>query len=297
MRKIFILLLSFLCCQPGVKGQGMGFRDSIKHVYKVNYFVSGAFCLVATAADIYAIPKVIKAKQDLTEKELDAINPNALSAFDRMALNEDPAKRDDYYKVSDYGLPLIVASAGALVFDKKIKRDWFRILVMYYETHAVAFSIYNYSFLGPAFQNKLRPIVYYDDYYTRDERRGGNQRNSMYSGHTASAAASTFFMVKVYCDYHPDISSARKHILYGLAVVPPIIEGYFRMKALAHFPSDIMIGVGVGALCGVTVPSLHRIREKKPISLSMIGTPVGPGLGLNWTIEGMNEKWRRVSGL
>lgn len=255
--------------------------DSTGHVYHVNYAISSAFCAVATAANVYAIPTIIKGKRDLTPEELAAANPDIFSGFDRMALNCDPSARNQYYKVSDLALPGIIVATGALAFDKKIKKDWFRLLVMYYETHAVTFSIYNFSFLGPAFQNKLRPFVYYN-YFTADERRGGNQRNSMYSGHTASASAATFFLVKVYSDYHPEIGN-RKYLYYGLASIPPLVEGFFRMKALAHFPSDVMVGFGVGAICGVAVPALHRIRHQS-LSLGITDTPVGPGLVCNWKI-------------
>lgn len=250
-----------------------------KSLYNVNYLVSGVFCLVATAADIYAIPKIIKSKKDLTNAELDGLNPSAFNGFDRWALQQDFSQKDMYYKASDYALPIIIVSAGALAFDKKIKKDWLTLLVMYYEMHAVTFSIYNFSPLGPAFQNKLRPVVYYDN-WTYDQRRGGNQRNSMYSGHTATAIASTYFMVKVYSDYHPELGRKR-YLLYGLATIPPLIEGYLRVKALAHFPSDVLVGTLVGAACGIAVPSIHRFKNRN-VSIGLIGTPVGPGFCLQW---------------
>jgi membrane-associated phospholipid phosphatase len=251
------------------------------HIYRMNYWVSGTFSVIATAANIYAIPNIIKAKNELTDEELNALNPTIYSGFDRWALQQDPAERDQYYKASDYVLPGIIVGVGALAFDKSIRKDWLRIFMMYYETHAITFSLYNFSFFGPAFQNKLRPYVFYDDYYTADQRRGGNQRNSMYSGHTASAAAATFFMVKVYSDYHPEIGR-KKYLLYGLASVPPLVEGYLRMKALTHFPSDIMIGYLIGATCGVAVPALHRFKSHG-IQVGLTSTPVGPGLSMNWT--------------
>jgi hypothetical protein len=249
------------------------------HLYRMNYWVSGTFSLVATAADIYAIPTIIKSKQDLTDDEIKGLNRDAFSGFDRWALDLDASKRNDYYKASDYTMPVIVASAGLLMLDKKINKDWARLLMMYYELHALTFSIYNFSFFGPAFQNKLRPVVYYED-WPMDERKGGNQRNSMYSGHTATAAAATFFMVKVYSDYHPEIGN-KKYLLYGLAVIPPLAEGYLRVKALAHFPSDAMMGIVIGAACGVIVPSLHRFRDRD-ISIGLVPTPVGPGVSLSW---------------
>jgi membrane-associated phospholipid phosphatase len=271
-----------------VQSQGSGGRlvnmlpetkNSEPEIYKINYWVSVPFALVATAADIYAIPNIIKAKRDLTDQELTGLNREAFSGLDRWALEQDPKQRDNYYKSSDYVLPGVVVSAALLGFDKHVQKDWIKIFMMYYETHAITFSLYNFSPFGPAFQNKLRPVVYYD-YYTLDERRGGNNRNSMYSGHTASTAAATFFMVKVYTDYHPELGR-KKYLLYALATIPPLVEGYLRVKALAHFPSDNLIGLTIGAACGVMVPALHRIRHPN-INLGMTATPVGPGLSFNW---------------
>ena len=256
-------------------------NDRKPAIYRMNYWVSGTFSVVATAANIYAIPNIIKAKKDLTDAELAALRPNIHNGFDRWALQQDPSKREINYRNSDIVLPAIVVSAAALGFDKAIRKDWLKILMMYYETHAVTFSLYNFSFFGPAFQNKVRPYSYYDTYFTADQRRGGNQRNSLYSGHTASASAATFFIVKVFSDYHPEIGR-KKYLLYGLASVPPLVEGYLRMKALTHFPSDIMVGFVVGAACGVAVPSLHRFRDRG-IKVSMIGTPAGPGVSGAWT--------------
>jgi membrane-associated phospholipid phosphatase len=255
-------------------------------LYRVNYWVSGAVCLVASAADIYAIPNIIKGKKDITNKEFEALNPGVFNDFDRWALSLDVTKRNDFYKASDYALPVIIAVPALLAFDKNIKKDWFKILVMYYEMHCITFSIYNFSFLGPAFQNKYRPYVYYNE-LPIEARNGGNNRNSMYSGHTATAIASTFFMVKVYSDYHPEIGN-KKYLLYGVAAIPALVEGYLRVKALAHFPSDGMIGIGVGALAGVFIPTLHRFKNKN-VNMSLSPSPyTGQGLGLNvnWRLEG-----------
>ncbi|MES2703123.1 MAG: phosphatase PAP2 family protein [Bacteroidota bacterium] len=249
-------------------------------LYHVNNLVSGIFCVVATAADIYAIPKIIKAKKNFTDKELDGLDPTIFNDVDRWALRQDLSKRDMNYKASDYLLPALIVTPSLLMADKKIKKDWVNLLIMYYEVHAVTFSIYNFSFFGPAFQNKARPVAYYTE-LGYDGRRGGNNRNSMYSGHTATAIASTFYMAKIYCDYHPEIGR-KKYLLYGLATVPAIVEGYLRVKALAHFPSDGMIGLVVGAACGIAVPALHRYRTHSNLSLGLTATPAGPGFCLEW---------------
>jgi hypothetical protein len=250
------------------------------HLYRMNYWVSGGLSLVATALNIQSINR-IRSKSEITSAEIAGLNPSAFNEFEQMAFHQDPTKTEQYDQTSDYILQGIVAAPVLLGFDKNIRKDVWRLLMMYYETHAITFSIYNYSFFGPTFQNKYRPVVYYTD-IPYDARADGNNKNSQYSGHTASAAAATFFMAKVYNDYHPEFSTGKKYLLYGLASIPPLVEGYLRVQALKHFPSDVLIGFVIGATCGIVVPELHRFK-RQAIKVGVIGTPAGPGLSLCWT--------------
>ena len=59
--------------------------------------------------------------------------------------------------------------------------------------------------------NRYRPYVYSSE--STIEQRGG-AKNSFYAGHVALVATSTFFMAKVYGDYHPD--SKAKWVFYTL---------------------------------------------------------------------------------
>src|SRR4051794_38691948 len=61
--------------------------------YHVDFWGTFGFSVLATAADIYAIPKIIHSKKDLTYFEIQALNPNAFNGFDRWALNLDPTQR------------------------------------------------------------------------------------------------------------------------------------------------------------------------------------------------------------
>jgi membrane-associated phospholipid phosphatase len=151
---------------------------------------------------------------------------------------------------------------------------------MYAETQIIVNNIYLYSPFGPLFQNRLRPAVYYDALGTSGARMTAWNRSSFYSGHVASAAAATFFTVKIFCDYHPELGSM-KYLLYGAAAIPPLIVGYFRMKALDHFPSDILVGFGVGALCGIVIPEIHRIKIEN-VSMGLYSSPIGTGISLKW---------------
>lgn len=255
-------------------------------VYAIHPWRSAIFSAAATAANLYAIPAIIHGKRALTDAELQGLNPLAPNGIDRWALKQDPAKRDKYYKASDIVLPTVILSATALAFDDKIRKDWAKLLLLFYEMHAFTFAVYDFSPFGPAFQNKVRPYSYYP-YFSAGDRKTGNQRNSQYSGHVASATASTFFMVKVYFDYHPE-QRGKRFLWYTLASLPPLAEGYLRVKALAHFPSDVIMGYVIGAVCGVAIPELHR-KKIQPVQLGLFSNGWSNGVRLAWNLGGKQK--------
>lgn len=160
-------------------------------VYKINTLRSGIFSVVVTAANLYAIPAIIHGKNDFTDAEFNSLNTLRPNGIDRWALQQDPSKQSSYSKASDIALPAIIFSAASLGFDKDIRKDWAKVLLMFYEMHALTFALYDFSPFGPAFQNKLRSRTYYS-YFSASERRAGNNYNSFYSGHVASGAATNF---------------------------------------------------------------------------------------------------------
>ena len=251
------------------------------HPYRINIWVRGAISVAGTVGNLLAVPRILN-KEKITDAELAALNPGILTGFDRWALKQKSAKRVDYDKLSDKLMAGIVLLPFTLAFDDNIRGDGWKLLLMYYETHAITFSIFNYTFLGPTFQDKFRPMAYYTDIPVED-RSNGNNRNSFFAGHVSSATSASFFMTKVYCDYHPELG-AKKYLLYGAASVPALTMGYIRVLALKHFPSDVLVGMSVGAICGIIVPELHK-RKYKNVKLGMFATPQGAtGLCLNWNL-------------
>jgi membrane-associated phospholipid phosphatase len=72
--------------------------------------------------------------------------------------------------------------------------------------------------------------------------------------------------------------------LYLAASVPPAIIAFARIKALAHFPSDVAVGFGLGAIIGIVIPELHKNRKFKDYSLGMFTSPYGTGLTVGWNL-------------
>jgi membrane-associated phospholipid phosphatase len=261
--------------------------DSVSKVkiYHVNRLVEGSIILGGGIAD-YFENNNIDNKSGIYNDELLFLNTKAqrdlINPFDRWVLNLTTTNRSIYQQISGYGMGVIIALPFLLTINKEIRKDWLDLLLMYTEGHTITFTYYNFSFFGPTFQNRFRPLVYYSDISTH-VRESAINRNSFYSGHVASSAYSTFFMAKVYCDYHPNIG-ATKYLLYAAALVPPLLEGYVRVKALEHFPSDIVVGLGLGAILGILIPELHKNHFNKNLSLSMFSSSDGMGLSMLWKL-------------
>jgi len=273
------VVFAFLCiCTVNQVYAQSSASDSSFHPYHVNYWATGSILGVGALANYLGIGKILN-KEEVSQLEILALNRGIINDIDSWALKQDPTDRNTFENYSDYTLISSVVLPVFLIFDKKIKRDWADMLLIYLETMSITTNIFEWSFLGPTFQNRLRPVTYYDQ-LTYDEKKSGNNRNSFYSGHVASVAASTFFMVKVYSDYNPEIGK-NKYLLYGAALIPPLVLGYFRMKALKHFPSDIIVGIGVGALCGILIPEFHRLQGKN-ISMGLYTSSEVTGIAIRW---------------
>jgi len=257
-------------------------KDTTFHPYHVNYWVTGGVLTVGLVAEKIGVPW-ISGKSPVTSAELQALDRNNFTAMDRWALGLDPSNMDYYVNLSDNVLTGIVLLPALTMLDNNIRQDWLDVLLMYCETIIVTNNAYLYTPLGPTFQNRLRPVVYYDELLESEVRTRGANRNSFYSGHVASATAASFFTAKVFCDYHPELEW-EKYLVYGAATIPPIVLSYFRIRALAHFPSDLLVGFGVGALFGILIPEIHRIKNEN-ISVGLYSSFEGTGVSLRWQTD------------
>jgi len=279
IRKLAVLLPFIICLNTGLLSQDNNY-DSSRHPYRISYWLDGSIAVAGGVGNYLGIPPIIH-KQPISVIEMQTLNRDIIPGFDRWALNQDPSGINANNRDADIMLIVSCSAPAFLALDGSIRKDWLKLFTMYAETISLVSDVYTLSFIGPAFQNKFRPVVYYDA-LSYDDRKDGNNRNSFYSGHVATAAAATFMMAQVYIDYHPEIGG-KKYLLYAAAAVPPLILGYFRVKALRHFPSDVMAGLAVGSLFGILIPELHRIKLKnKDLSLGLASSGLSTGISLKW---------------
>ena len=131
-------------------------------IYHVNYPVVGVIIAGGLLSDYFAISR-IKNKTAISPAELIFLNSDAqrklINPIDRWALTLKASDRPRYQNYSNYGMVSIILLPGLLAIDKDIRKDWLDLLLIYTEGHTITFTFYNYSFLGPTFQNRYRQII------------------------------------------------------------------------------------------------------------------------------------------
>lgn len=217
-------------------------------VYDLKLAVDIPVTAAGVAWSIYAFPKIYD-KPPSTEAEIMRLDKNDLNGFDRWAAgkyNETADKNSDLLFYGSIPLPLL------LFIDKDIRKDALKISFMYLETFAVTGIFYTGS---AYFVDRYRPFAY-GDKAPMLEKTNGNTKNSFLAGHPALVSTATFFMAKVYSDYHPD--SKFKYAMYGFAIAATGTTAYLRHVAGKHFPSDLLTGTTMGVLSGILVPHFHK---------------------------------------
>jgi membrane-associated phospholipid phosphatase len=224
------------------------------------------------------LPAVIR-NAVVTEADLAKLDPADVHWFDRPVIfnqrtNSSAISSSDIFLNSSLIAPVLLA------LDKKLRKDWIELVSMYLVTHAINNTI----FLGTVSSVKrVRPLVYNTE-LPLSERTGDAKYNSFYSGHVANAAASTFFLIKVYTDYH-HIKGWKRIALYSAAAVPPVLVGNYRLRAGRHFRSDVIAGFLIGATCGIMVPELHRIKKQKNLSVEPFYSSQSIGVAFSLALD------------
>lgn len=230
-------------------------------VYRVNPLASGAVGLGGMIVGTVGIDR-LRRKDRITPLELASLNPDDVPGIDRWALNLDEERIEGAEASSDLFFNGAILLPFTLFLDKKFRKDWLDITVMYLEAHALNANFYAWSPIGPTLSDRIRPVAYYDGI---DEgfRSLGNTRNSFFSGHVSTTAIGTFFTAKVLSDYNPQWSGGQRALVFTAASLPPVFVAVQRVRSLKHFPTDTAVGLAVGAFFGIMTPQIHKNWQRK----------------------------------
>lgn len=219
----------------------------------------------------------LRSKPTISDADLLRLRETETGRLDRWGLEQDALKRRDGEDASDRVFNASVLLPIGLFISKKFRKDWLDIGVLYLQAHAFNAATYAFSPIGPRFIDRYRPVAYYDLPF--EEINGGNNRNSFFSGHVSTTATGTFFFTKVLSDYNPQWTGGHRALAFTLASLPPAYVAVQRVRALKHFPTDTVIGLGVGAFFGVMVPHVHKVWQRKHRSSLALSGGYGAGAG------------------
>ncbi len=251
------------------------FRSS--QLYAVNPWIS----IPLIAAGGYGGQQRLLSLQDkpnLTASDFAGLDSDDISWFDRVALTRDVDRHKQAVIQSDYFFNTGQLLPFGLFIWKKYRRDWFDITLMYLEAQATQGLFYGFAPFGPTAVNRFRPSVYYDE-LSFESRSDGNERNSMFSGHVSVSATGFYFFARMIDDYNPDLTGTQRALIYTAATLPSLVNGWLRIKGLKHYPSDVLVGLGVGAISGIGIPSIHKWWKKRHRSRLVLQPVYGGGAG------------------
>lgn len=216
-------------------------------------------------------------EEDILVSKAFSLNSKNVNSFDRGAIDQNTANLETSRIRSDNYLGLSLGLVPLLALDKRVRKEWSSIFVLYFESLAITAATQAWTAIGT---NRYRPITYMTDVDTARRVDRANV-NSFYSGHTSATATASFFAAKVYSDLHPEIGN-KKWLLYAAAVIPPYLVGSNRVRAGKHFYSDALIGGFMGAASGILVPQLHKRKKKRNTSFMPRISP--NSIGLNYSL-------------
>jgi membrane-associated phospholipid phosphatase len=225
-------------------------------IYKIHakWEVPVSLVLIGAASLGY---KWMDQRASLTAEQVVALDPMNINSFDRPAAYYDPSTFKSAQSKSDIMMTAFVVSPILLIFDKKIRRDWADMLGLLLVAHAADNTIFFSSIL---MVRRARPLTY-NAGLPLEAKTGVGKTNSFPSGHVSWTATSTFFIAKVYTDYH-HIKGLKRMLFFTGAALPPTLIGYYRVHAGSHFNTDAITGGLLGMACGIGIPELHRISKK-----------------------------------
>ena len=206
-------------------------------------------------------------------EDLDMLIREDVWAFDRGAIGQSSSTAPE---LSDFSLYTGIALPFLGLADKNMRSEALQVVGMALEAYMITDGVTNFI---KATAKRFRPYTY-DQTLPLEDRLTSTARQSFSSGHTSGAAVGSFLFAQVFSDLNPD--SKLKPYVWAVAATVPALTGYWRYKAGRHFPSDIIVGYGIGAAAGILVPKWHKRKNGDigvnvfPISGGLVGSVVIP---------------------
>lgn len=192
--------------------------------------------------------------EGLTSQQLQQLDPLSIRKWERSAIDNDSPLARRWSDALAYGSHLapLTLWAGA-----DIRRDRWQVPLLWLEGYIVNAGL---TGLIKYTVRRSRPYVF-NDAVSLELRQARDARTAFVSGHTSISAYNSFFTAQVFSDYYPD--SPLKPLIWVGAATIPALTAIGRVKGGQHYLADVIAGYVLGALTGIVVPQLHRIKKNR----------------------------------
>lgn len=241
-------------------------------VLKVDPVIDGS--LVLLGLGVSGFGEMISLRGELSPQRPN--DPKELIPFDRLALSSSYDRSAG--TISDVGL---IAAIGYTVLDSALswRRDGAATgltdAALYGESIALTWAFTDIVKLAV---RRPRPRS-----YDRHDALKTDDSLSFFSGHTALTAAAGATATFIAFTRSP--GTIKPWLTLGASVLLTTLVGVERVRAGAHFPTDVLAGACVGAAIGTLVPRLHlRIQKENSvwIGAGAAAAPLGATLSGLW---------------
>lgn len=231
-------LFFFVLLLPLVRGQA----------HQFSWPVDGS--LLGAGALTYGLSIPLQKKMPgMSLEDLELLDPLRINRLDRIATLQASEKAR---LASDITLRMALLLPLGLLAESNSRGNYGVVSLMWLETLLINNGITRLAKIGA---RRSRPYTY--NPMTGEELKiDPEARLSFFSGHASNTAAMSFFTAQTLVQNRPDMKN--KGLVWASAVSLPALTALLRVKAGKHFPSDVIIGYGIGALIGIAVPNLHR---------------------------------------
>ena len=238
-----------------IAGIGISPSSAQEPPFKLEWAQESSFLMTGVAGGLLGQHRLTSMKPvDPAE-----LNSDELKPWDRFAAGWYNPKADKLSDIFGFGIggSLIYVEAWATFSSGSA---WIPLaedaLLL---TEAIAWSA-ALNLNARAFRIHPRPLVYGSD-APASVRQAPEAAGSFYSGHASGAFLGAAFLSTVYPSRYPEFRYSGWLWAGSLTVASSVAA--MRVLAGRHFPSDIMVGAGVGTLIGWGIPTLHRTSRPK----------------------------------
>ncbi len=201
----------------------------------------------------------------LTDLELAALDPLQIPGIDRWVTGMWSGTAD---KISTVTEILSVALPAVTLPLMGGSQDIIALMVYFSEAELLASGL---TGIVKGLAGRPRPYVYNTSLSPDIRCTAGSQR-SFFSGHSSTAFCGAAFFAMMLDYYLPGTGKIDQALKYSLTITGYTLAtatGILRVVAGQHFVTDVLVGAGVGILCGWLVPAVHRLGDNKPVQISL----------------------------